>query len=182
MFTIRKATENDLPEMLIIYENARQFMKENGNESQWGLPSPGKKPWPSEESLHAKLAKGIQYICDYVPDENKNQKPQIAATFGYEITHEPVYDTIFDGQWPDDSETYGVIHAFASSNIAKGSATYSLNWALEDCKQLRIDTHPNNIPMQNLLKKNDFTYAGKVIFEDVQNDDTLRVAFYKILK
>lgn len=180
MFTIRKANITELPLLLEIYEKARQFMKENGNESQWGLPSPGKKCWPSEESLITKINKGIQYVCEYSSDDIKSEKT-IAATFGYEITHEPVYDTIFEGNWPDDSETYGVIHAFASAGIIKGSATYSLNWALNDCKQLRIDTHPNNIAMRNLLKKNDFTYAGKIIFEDVQNEDKLRIAFYKII-
>lgn len=179
MFAIRKAQINELSQLMDIYEQARQFMKENGNESQWGLPSPGKKSWPSEESVIAKIEKGIQYVCEYSVEEN-SEKKIIAATFGYEITHEPVYDTIFEGNWPDNAETYGVIHAFASAGMVKGSASFSLDWALQDCKQLRIDTHPNNIPMRNLLNKNGFVYAGKVIFDDIQNDDTLRLAFYKI--
>mgnify|MGYP000724273244 FL=1 len=34
--TIRKATPQDLPRIREIYEMARQFMRKNGNHSQWG--------------------------------------------------------------------------------------------------------------------------------------------------
>ena len=34
--TIRKATPRDLPRIREIYEMARQFMRKNGNHSQWG--------------------------------------------------------------------------------------------------------------------------------------------------
>lgn len=32
---IRKAAEKDFPQMLPIYERARQFMRETGNPNQW---------------------------------------------------------------------------------------------------------------------------------------------------
>ena len=34
--TIRKAASQDLPRIREIYEMARQFMRKNGNHSQWG--------------------------------------------------------------------------------------------------------------------------------------------------
>ncbi|MCQ2591731.1 MAG: 2-dehydropantoate 2-reductase [Treponema sp.] len=177
-FTIRKALLSDLPELLKIYERARQFMKENGNESQWGLPSEGKTCWPSEESIVQKIQNQIQYVCETQIDGNTI----IAATFAYTFAiPEPAYASIFEGQWPDNSSDYGVIHCFAASGTVKGSATYCINWAVEKSKYLKIDTHPNNKPMRNLLTKLGFTYCGKVLMPEVQNDDILRVAYYKMI-
>lgn len=177
LFTIRKATLADMPELLVIYEAARVFMKENGNESQWGLPSPGKECWPSQESIISRINNSFQYICETEIDG----KTAIAATFAFTNgIEESSYASIFDGSWPDDgTEPYGVIHCFASAFGVKGAATYCINWALEQCKYMKIDTHPNNKPMQALLNKLGFTYCGKIIMPEVQNDDTLRVAYYK---
>lgn len=176
-FSIRLANKDDLPEILKIYEKARLFMKENGNESQWGLPSPGKSLWPSEESILSKMDKNLQYICETQIDG----KPQIAATFAFTNgIEEPAYSSIYEGQWPDDgSESYGVIHCFASSFIAKGAASFCLDWALNQCSYMKIDTHPNNKPMRSLLEKNGFTYCGKILMPEVQNDDIIRVAYWK---
>ena len=79
IFTIRHADKSNLPEILKIYENARAFMKANGNESQWGLPSPGKKLWPSQESILEKMEKNLQYICETEVDNTT----VIAATFAF---------------------------------------------------------------------------------------------------
>ena len=176
-FKIEKAVIDDLDEILELYSHARAFMKENGNESQWGLPSPGKPLWPSKESVIEKINSGVQFNCVAQIDGIK----KICATFAYIIGKESVYDTLYDGSWPDDDE-YGVIHALASFGIIKGAATYSINWALTQCPNMRIDTHPDNKPMQALLKKNGFTYAGKIWMESVQNDAKMRIAFWKKVK
>ena len=177
IFKIRKATMNDMPVMLKIYEDARVFMKANGNESQWGLPAPGKKCWPSVEAVTDKINRNIQYICE----TEINDKCVAAATFAFTNgEEEPAYKTIYEGQWPDDgSVPYGVIHCFASSGQVKGVATYCINWALDVCRYMKIDTHPANKPMQALLRKLGFTYCGKVIMDCVQNDDVVRIAFCK---
>lgn len=178
-FYIRNANSADLPEILGIYEKARQFMKENGNESQWGLPDSGKECWPSKDSVISRIENKILYLCETEVEE----KTEIAAVFAFTNgIPEPVYSTIFEGEWPDDgSVPYGVIHCFASSGIVKGAGTFCLEWALKQCGYMKIDTHPNNKPMISLLEKNDFTYCGKVRFpkEDLQNDDVIRVAFFK---
>lgn len=180
LLSIRKAAKSDIPEILKIYEKARAFMKENGNESQWGLPSPGKSVWPSEESINGRIENEFQYICE----TQVEGKTVIAATFAFTSgIPEPAYASIFEGSWPDNgTESYGVIHCFASAFNIKGAATYSINWALEQCKYMKIDTHPNNKPMQSLLNKMGFTYCGKILMPEVQNDDILRVAYCKRLK
>lgn len=157
-------------------------MKANGNESQWGLPSPGKTEWPSEESIRARIEGDFQYICETEVDN----QTVIAATFAFTNgIPEPAYASIYDGNWPgtkegqDGTEPYGVIHCFASSFAVKGSASYCLDWALNQCGYMKIDTHPNNKPMRALLEKNGFTYAGKILMPEVQNDDIVRVAYWK---
>ena len=52
----------------------------------------------------------------------------------------------------------------------------------EMCKNMginsiRIDTHEENLPMQNLLKKNNYEYCGIIYLEDKSE----RLAFEKIL-
>lgn len=176
-FSIRLATENDFQKMLEIYEKARLFMKNNGNESQWGLPSPGKPLWPSPESIQEKMNNSFQYICE----TEINGNTEIAATFAFTNgVPESAYSSIYEGNWPDNgTEPYGVIHCFASSSIIKGAATFCINWALEQCGYLKIDTHPNNKPMRSLLEKLNFTYCGKILMPEVQNEDIIRVAYFK---
>lgn len=124
---------------------------------------------------------------DATPDATSTATPdltpssQIAATFSYTYgIPDPVYSTIFEGSWPEGSETYGVVHSFASAQTVKGAATFCLNWAFEQSGCLKIDTHPNNAPMLNLLNKLGFSYCGKIRFSGLQNSDTLRVAYCKM--
>ena len=54
-FIIRKAREEELPEILQIYETARAFMRQTGNETQWG------SNYPSEQLVREDLEKGQLY-------------------------------------------------------------------------------------------------------------------------
>ena len=55
---IRLATEKDLPEIITIFENARAFMRENGNQEQWnGI-------YPGETDILADIKEGTSYVCD----------------------------------------------------------------------------------------------------------------------
>lgn len=53
---VRKAIGVDLPEILAIYERAREFMKFSGNETQWGDNYPGK------DLLEGDIASGNLYV------------------------------------------------------------------------------------------------------------------------
>ncbi|HNZ83431.1 MAG TPA: GNAT family N-acetyltransferase, partial [Sedimentibacter sp.] len=48
-------------------------------------------------------------------------------------------------------------------------------WCFEKCRNLKIDTHRDNIPMQNLLNKNGFIRCGIIYLE---NGDE-RIAYQK---
>ena len=72
---------------------------------------------------------------------------------------------------------YAVVHRVPTAPDTKGIATFCLNWALEQCGNIRIDTHRDNIVMQHLLDKNGFKYCGIVYVED----GTERIAYQKVV-
>ena len=163
---IRKSTEQDVPRMMEIYSYARKFMAEHGNPNQWGPTN-----WPPEERIHDDIRKRNSYVC--VNDEGK-----VIGTFyficGKDI--EPLYREITDGAWMDDS-AYGVVHRIAGDGSEKGIGAFCINWAFDQCGHLRIDTHGDNVVMQNLVRKLGFTHCGTV---SVEEDNYPRLAFEKV--
>lgn len=144
-YQIRPATLIDLPRILEIYENARQFMRETGNPNQWG------DSHPAERVLRDDIAGNQLYVCV--------DSDSILGVFAYIPGIDPTYLEIFDGNWRN-SDPYGVIHRMAVASRNSGVASFCFQWALEQCPNLRIDTHRDNIPMQSALKKNGFSYCG----------------------
>ncbi len=148
---IRKTAKEDLNRVLEIYEYARSFMADHGNPNQWG------KSNPPQEVIEQDIADGKHYVCV--------EGNEIVAVFYYAIEEDPTYARIYEGGWPND-KIYGVVHRIASAGTAKGAGSFCLNWAYEQCGNLRIDTHRDNIVMQNLLKKNGFQYCGIIYIKD----------------
>lgn len=148
---IRKTTKDDLNKVLEIYEYARSFMADHGNPNQWG------KSNPPREVIEQDIVDGKHYVCV--------EGDEIAAVFYHAIEEDPTYAKIYKGSWPN-GKRYGVVHRIASAGIVKGAGSFCLNWAYEQCGNLRIDTHRDNIVMQNLLKKNGFQYCGIIYIKD----------------
>jgi len=67
------------------------------------------------------------------------------------------------------------IHSITSDSI-RGTATFCLNWALEQCGDLKIDTHRDNVIMQRALEKSGFTYCGIIYLKDGSE----RLAYQKV--
>lgn len=162
---IRKATEKDFPKMMKIYAFARDFMKKHGNPNQWGPTN-----WPPEELIHNDIKNGNSYVCI-------NDTGEVIGTFffiqGKDI--EPTYRKIIDGEWIDNS-AYGVVHRLAADGSEKGIGQFCLDWAFEQCGHLRIDTHGDNIVMQNIAKKLNFIHCGTIYVEE---DNYPRLAYEK---
>ena len=148
---IRKSTELDFDRIMEIYAFARTFMAEHGNPNQWGPTN-----WPPEELIHNDISEGKSYVC--LNDEDK-----VIGTFFYTYGKdiESTYKDIADGEWIDDS-AYGVVHRIASDGSEKGIGIFCINWAFDQCKHLRIDTHGDNVVMQNLVKKLGFVHCGTI--------------------
>lgn len=157
---IRKASMSDWEEIQKIYAGARKFMAEHGNAGQWGTTN------PREELLMDDIAQGKLYVCT---------EKSIAAVFFFAAEEDHTYRIIEDGAWLND-EPYGVVHRIASAGTVRGAASFCMNWAFRQMGNIRIDTHEDNIPMQNMLKKNGFRYCGKIHLENGEP----RIAFQKI--
>jgi len=159
---IRKTTVRDFPEVCKIYSGARDFMREAGNPDQW------RDEHPALEVLDRDIKARKSYVC--VSDN------EIVGVFYFNIMVEPTYQKI-DGQWLND-EPYGVVHRIATTRSFRGAGAFCLDWCLDQCRNLRVDTHRDNIPMRNLLSKLGFTYCGIIWLED--GDE--RLAFQKVSK
>ena len=165
---IRHSTEQDFKRIMEIYAYARKFMAEHGNPNQWGPTC-----WPPEDLIHEDIRRGDSYVC-------LNDEGRVVGTFYYICGKdiEPTYKKIDDGDWLDDSP-YGVVHRVAGDGSVKGIGSFCVNWAFEQCGHLRIDTHGDNIVMQNMLKKLGFAHCGTIY---VYEDNYPRLAFEKISK
>ena len=161
-YSIRPAVISELPQILDIYQKARQFMRDTGNPGQWG------DQHPAESILRDDIAKEQLFLC--------TDDGEILCVFAYIPGNDPTYLTIEGGQWLND-EPYGVIHRMAVSRQGHGIASHCFDWALGQCPNLRIDTHEKNLPMQTALRKSGFTRCGTIYL--LSGDP--RIAFHKHL-
>ena len=158
---IAKATLSQLPQIMAVYAHARQFMAQNGNPDQWGTA------YPSEAMIRQDILSGKCYA--------NLEDDHIRAVFYFAVEADPTYGYI-EGAWLNDAP-YGVIHRIAVGESGKGVAAECFAFASERCKNIRIDTHEKNIPMQRCLAKNGFTRCGIIYLE---NGDP-RIAYQKVM-
>ena len=143
--SIRKSAPEDIPEMLEIFAAARRFMAGTGNPDQWS------EDYPGEELLKSDIASGDSHVI--------LSEGRIVATFVLRPGNDPTYDTIYDGNWPNDLP-YATIHRIASRGERKGMLHAAMQYALERYSAIRIDTHRDNTVMRNAIAKEGFTYCG----------------------
>ena len=130
---IRKASPEEIDEIMAIYASARKFMAENGNKDQWG------DTYPEKALIENNIRQEKLYVC---ADAEK-----ISGVFYFAKENDASYRVISDGAW-QNNEPYAVIHRIASAEGSKGTATFCLNWAFDQVGNIRIDTHENNRPMR----------------------------------
>lgn len=159
---IRKAEIRDLGEIMDIYAHARSFMAQAGNPHQWG-----DEGYPQEALIREDIRKGVSYVA--VEDG------EIETVFMFRIGDDPTYHVIENGDWVSDAP-YGVVHRIASAGRIRGAGAQCLQWAFEQCGNLRIDTHDDNVVMQHVLEKNGFQKCGRIYLE---NGDP-RIAYQKV--
>ena len=150
---IRKATLEDMPVLLEIYERARKFMVSTGNTN------------PSREILTEDIEKKEMYV---LVDEDG-----IQASFVFYCGIDPCYNKIYDGQWLND-EPYGVIHRIATRGLKKHMADIVLEYCESKIDNIRMDTHVDNKPMQNFMLKHGFKHVGTIYLKNGQS----RLAFH----
>lgn len=158
---IRKSDKRDLKEILEIFKTARKFMRENNNYSQWT------DEYPGESHILDDINNGHSFV-----GENANK--EIIMTFAFIIGEDSTYRIIKDGKWLND-EPYGTIHRIASNGREKGVMKEACDFCFLFVNNIRIDTHEDNIPMLNVLKKLGFSRCGIINCRD----GSPRIAFQK---
>lgn len=148
---IRKATLNDLPEIMRIYDVARAYMRENGNPTQWQVG------YPYDDLVRDDISDGNMYVIE--TDSGK-----AAACFGIFEGDDPTYAKI-EGEWGDGTP-YAAIHRVASDGSVKGVFRRAFEFTSERYSHIRIDTHKNNLTMQKAIMACGFVYRGMIYVED----------------
>lgn len=164
----QKAVEKDIKDIMNIIKQAQSYFKEQGI-NQW------QDNYPNIETIKNDVNSGASYI---LLKENN-----IIATAAVSFSGEKTYESIYDGKWLTNG-AFAVIHRIAvdnnykglgiASEIIKNVEKLSLNKGI---RSIKVDTHEENISMQNLLRKNGFSYCGVIYLEDRSK----RIAFEKVL-
>lgn len=154
---VRKATYEDVPELMEVFGKAREIMRASGNMQQW---SDG---YPSEEIIRKDIEEGVCYVhCDRkLNKETGKREERIIATMAFIPGPDPTYAKIHNGQWIDESPYY-VIHRIAAAEPGHNVAFMLLDWAFLQTGNIRIDTHKDNVIMQHILDKQGFTHCGMI--------------------
>ena len=148
---IRKTKPCDLVAVSAIYENAKRFMSDNGNPTQW---NDGK---PNIDTAREDMERGVGYVAE--------ENGEVLAVFMFSVGEDETYKNIYDGQW-QNAEPYAVIHRIAVKEQGRGLIGYCIDECFKICPNLKIDTHRNNIPMQKALIKRGFSYCGIIYLEN----------------
>lgn len=163
----RRASEQDIPEILAIIRQAQSYFKEHRID-QW------QGGYPNINTIQEDIDKEYGYVL--LKDN------QIAATVAVSFDGEETYENIYNGAWLSN-QPYAVIHRLAINNELKGIglASIVMEHIFELCRQkgigsIKVDTHQENIPMQRLLEKNQFRYCGIIHVSDGE-----RIAFEKLI-
>ncbi|MBR5515805.1 MAG: tRNA (guanosine(46)-N7)-methyltransferase TrmB [Clostridia bacterium] len=166
---IRKAEACELDRIMEIVAQAQEYMKEAGF-CQWD------NGYPSRELIE----KDIKDENRYVVCHNNT----IMASAGLFMGEEPDYKEIYEGEWLNSSP-YISIHRICVDNKFKGMG---LGGAVvrhcediarkNNIRNIRCDTHEENLSMRRMLEKNGFVYCGIIHLAD----GSPRVAYQKKMK
>lgn len=159
---IRKASPDDLAQLLSIYAYARKQMRAAGNPSQW------KDSYPPLELIKNDIQSGNSYVA--------TENGEIAAVFVFILGDDPTYAVIEDGNWLND-KPYGTIHRLAANGTKKGIFRRCLSFCEEKTGNIRADTHACNYTMQHLLETNGFLKCGRIYTAD----HSPRIAYHKVI-
>lgn len=163
---IRKSNISDIPRLLEISNDAKEFMKKNGL-NQWN------NGYPNEKTFKNDVLDDIGYC---VVKENI-VIGYFALVFGKEKTYKKTYEGNF--KYTGD---YSTIHRlmicgdYRGKNLTKDIFLYIQKLTQDKLVQfVRIDTHKDNIPMKKAIFSNGFTYSAIIHVEDGSE----RMAFEK---
>ncbi|MBS5334429.1 MAG: GNAT family N-acetyltransferase [Clostridiales bacterium] len=166
MYTLEKATDNDIPLCYRIVDDGRKFQQAQGF-VQWTAE------YPNIDTVSEDIMSQKGYVI------KKGSK--IAAYMCIDFSGEPAYDSI-EGHWHTDSK-YAVIHRLSVKSDFRNSGLSDTIFRLaeefclkNDITCIRLDTGFENKRMQHIIEKHGFTHCGTVFFQG-----GCRIAYDKLL-
>ena len=170
-FTLAKMEMID--QMCEITEQAKAQIRKMGFD-QWQKGSPSREIWIRD------IEEGNTWAAV--------EGDEVLGLFAFFTTPDPSYGEI-NGAWlTGDDSAYAAMHRVCVSDKCKGQGVAGKMFAKTfelaaeyGLPSVRIDTHPENIPMQRALKKAGFEYCGEIHLKGGAEDGALRIAFEKIL-
>ena len=171
----RVSHPDDVSAVAELYAAAKETMRAMGLE-QWkgdGYPNAGNAR-ADAETCFGRVAEenGVLYL-----------------TYAFVPTGEPDYDVIRAGAWltgdmPHTAATYAAVHRVTIRPDRRGTGLSGrmIGVIMEEAAargflSVRIDTHPDNVPMRKMLEKNGFTHCGTIT---LSSDGTDRVAYERL--
>lgn len=165
----RKATKNDVNNILNIIDMAKEYLKSQEID-QW------QNGYPNKEVIEEDIEKNIAYVSEI--------DGKISGYMAIVFENDPNYSEIFEGKWLSDNP-YSTIHRIALDTSFRGQSLsakmveFAEKLTLENgYSSMRIDTHNDNKVMQKLISKSGYTYCGIIYVAD----KTPRLAYEKIIK
>lgn len=154
---IRKAKLEDFDAIMHVIDISIQKMRSENNMEQWS----------NREAINALILKDIESECYYVVKTS-----DIVGCFSY-TSYDKNYDFI-EGKWLNDA-SYGVIHRIGSDFSYKNMLNDVLKFCFEKTDNIKVDTHKDNIRMQQALLRHGFSECGVIYLED----GSMRLAYQK---
>ena len=159
-YVIALTQPHDIETVMAIYDHARLYMRQTGNQNQWI------NGYPQREIILEDIALKRSFLV--------KKNATVLAVFTFINGDDETYHYI-EGAWLND-EKYGVIHRIASAGLTKGMLKVAVEYCFKYVNNLRIDTHQDNKVMQHLLEKDGFVKCGVIYLKD----GSPRLAYQKV--
>lgn len=164
----RKGGADDLERIMELVADAQRWFRGQGID-QW------QDGYPTQDIILS----DISYSNNYIVELNG----VVSATFVASFDGEPTYSEIKGKGWLNENP-YAVVHRIAVADACrrKGIAREILHYTEELCaergvRDIRIDTHRDNLAMRSLLKKMGYTHCGRITL----TSGAFREAYHKEL-
>lgn len=143
---IRPTQEGDIPSLLEIFENAKRYMRQQGNMEQWA------GAYPDAEAVRRDMSEGWSYVveCD----------GEVVGTFCMMTAPEPTYAKL------PLSGAYHTLHRVASNGKMRGVVGAAVAYSHSICPRVCIDTHPDNVAMLRAISNLGMDAIGTITLAD----------------
>ena len=155
---IRKAKIDDLKQIMVIINEAKLRLRKSGL-MQWNVGN-----YPNKDT----------FLNDIKNDSLFVYEDKIITGVMCCIKENNLSYLNIEGKWLNQ-DNYMVIHRIAvkeeylGQGIAKKLINHAINYAQNNnSTSIKIDTHPKNIPMNNLINSLIFTFCGIIKLTDTQ--------------